>query len=154
MYRPLNIQGITPTNHPPNHPPFSPALSKSLSPNTEDLITPVIVSNPNFLPPPPLLARYSPHLPSPRLPPRPDLGSRLPQPSGRWDNITSTPSYQRSDQEFWHSRQFPIPVRSTINSTLSVFGFTPDSDNSSEAFEKENPLDIEETDQELEMPDS
>ena len=37
---------------------------------------------------------------------------------------------------------------------MSGFGFTPDSDKSSEAFEKENTLDIEETHQELEMPDS
>ena len=131
----------------PNHPPLSPAPIQ-LSPKSEDLVTPncsppsnqstpVIVTNPSFLPPPPLLSRYSPLNPTPNLPPKPPkLGDKLPRPSGRWDNITNTPSYQRSDQEFWDSRSFPIPVRSTVESNLSGLGLSPRSDISSEAFEE------------------
>ena len=137
MFR--RIPGITPTQPPPNHPPLSPLPAADLSPSIEDLVTPnnsppssnpttpVIVTNPNFLPPPPLLPRYSPYQPRPLLPPKPAIGSKLPQPSCRWDNTTNTPSYQKTDQEFWSTRQLPIPVRSTICSSLSVLGFTPDS---------------------------
>ena len=130
----------------PDHPPLSP-VAIQLSPRSEDLVTPncsppsnqntpVIVTNPNFLPPPPLLPRYSPFNPTPKLPPKPELGSKLLKPSGRWDNITNTPSYHRSDQEFWSSRSIPIPVRSTVESNLSGFGFSPKSNCSSDAFEE------------------
>ena len=95
------------------------------------------MSNPNFLPPPPLFPRYSPHLPSPQIPPRPELGSSLPAASGRWDPLTNTPTYQRGNESFWASRHLPIPVLSTVSSHLSDFGLTPQSDVSSEAFEEE-----------------
>ena len=106
------IPGINPTSPPPDHPPLSPEVSRPLSPKTDDLKTPdcsppsnpqtpVIVSNPLFLPPPPLLPRYSPLTPAPRLPPRPDIGSELPQSSDRWDSLNNTPSYKRGNLEFW-----------------------------------------------------
>ena len=110
-------------------------------------ITPVIVTSPAFSPPPPLFPRYSPFN-TPVLPPRPhQLGSKLPQISARWDNLTNTPTYQRSDSDFWASRQFPIPVTSTLSSNLSGLGFTPESNISSEAFEELTVVDCEETDQ-------
>jgi hypothetical protein len=66
-----------------------------------------------------------------------------------WDNLTSTPSYQQSDKEFWASRQFPIPITSTLSSHLSGLGFTPDSNISSEAFEDPKVVEIEETAEEV-----
>ena len=137
---------ITNSQQPPNHPPLSPSQAKSLSPKLEGFVTPncsppshpttpVIVTNPNFLPPPPLLPRYSPYHPIPVIPPKPSLGSRLPPPSGRWDNTTTTPSYHKPDQEFWSTRQFPIPILSTVSSALSGLGFTPGSSQSSEVFD-------------------
>ena len=142
---PVNIDPEISINF-PDHPPLSPAAIH-LSPNREDLVTPdcsppsnqttpVIVTNPHFLPPPPLLPRYSPLNPSPRLPPKPELGSKLQKASGRWDSLTNTPSYQKSDKEFWSSRLLPIPVRSTVESSLSGLGLSPKSDISSEAFEE------------------
>ena len=118
---------MTPNCSPPSHP-----------------TTPVIVTNPNFLPPPPLLPRHSPYQPSPLLPPQFPIGSRLPPPSCRWDSATNTPSYHKSNQEFWSSRQLPIPIRSTISSVISGLGFTPDSNHSSDAFEQAEVCDIEE----------
>ena len=161
----LNTPNITPTSsptnkssslpisvpnsqQPPNHPPLSPSQAKSLSPRLEGFVTPncsppsshpttpVIVTNPNFLPPPPLLPRYSPYHPNPLLPPKPPLGSRLPPSSGRWENTTTTPSYHKPDTEFWSSRQLPIPILSTVSSALSGLGFTPESGQSSEVFEE------------------
>ena len=155
MSRSPYVPGINPTSHPPHHPLQSP-LVRLLSPSREELRTPpcsppsnphtpVIVTNPSFLPPPPLFPRRSPFTPAPVIPPRPGIGSRLPTPSGRWDPLSNTPSYQRSNTDFWASRQFPIPILSTVSSQLSGLGFTPDSDSvSTEAFEEADPeLDIE-----------
>ena len=111
-------------------------MTPNCSPPSSHPTTPVIVLNPNFLPPPPLLPRYSPYHPNPVLPPKPPLGSRLPPPSGRWDNTTTTPSYHKPDAEFWSTRQLPIPILSTVSSALSGLGFTPGSGQSSEVFEE------------------
>ena len=52
--------------------------------------------------------------------------------------MSSTPSYHRSDQDFWATRQLPIPVLSTVSSHLG-FDFSPKSGSiSSEAFEELN----------------
>ena len=153
MSRTPSLRGITPTTHPEERAPLVPVspLSRSSDTVPVDLITPnnsppsvsvtpstpVIVSNPNFLPPPPLFPRYSPHLPSPQIPPRPDLGSCLPKASGRWDSLTNTPTYQKGNKNFWASRHLPIPVLSTVSSHLSGFGCTPQSNVSSETFEED-----------------
>ena len=154
MPSPPKIRGITPSSCPPNHPPLSPAIRRLLSPSRNYLstpnsspvsrpTTPVIVINPAFSPPPPLFPRYSPFN-TPVLPSRlHQLGSKLPQISARWDNLTNTPTYQRSDPDFWASRQLPIPVTSTLSSNLSGFGFTPESDISSEAFVELTVVDCE-----------
>jgi hypothetical protein len=152
MSRTPSVRGIIPTTHPEERAPEVPVSPSSRASESlpVDLITPnnsppsisvtpntpVIVSNPNFLPPPPLFPRYSPHVPSPQLPPKPELGSSIPSASGRWDPLTNTPTYQRGNKSFWASRQLPIPVLSTVSSHLSGLGFTPRSDVSSEAFEE------------------
>ena len=154
MSRSPNVPGITPTSSPPDTQASISSVSIPIvstdfipkedsyktppcSPGHSNPQTPVIVTNPSFLPPPPLLPRYSPFIPAPQLPPRPDF-SRLPAPSGRWDNLTVSPSYQRPDREFWSTRQFPIPITSTVSSSiLSELGFSPLSSVSTEAFEDE-----------------
>ena len=97
--------------------------------------------------------RYSPFHPSPVVPPKPTVGSKLPPPSGRWDNTTNTPSYHRSNQEFWATRKLPIPVRSTVSSALSGLGFTPDSAHSEGTEEIEVFGTEEEGSNTTEMPD-
>ena len=108
---------------PPSSPPSNPQ-------------TPVIVANPNFLPPPPLLPRYNPYFPSPNLPPRSNLGSRLPSPAGRWDNFHSTPTYLTSERSFWFSRTIPIPITSTVSSHITGLGLSSGSDTASELSEE------------------
>ena len=64
-----------------------------------------------------------------------EFGSKLTKSCGKWDNSFNTPSYQKSDREFWTSRQLPIPVRSTSSSAFSGLSFTPTSIVNSEVFE-------------------
>ena len=159
MSRPPKVPGISPTSSPPDTQPSISTVSRDFtftedsyktppcSPGHSNPQTPVIVINPSFLPPPPLLPRYSPCVPVPLLPPRPSC-PRLPEPSGRWDNLILSPTYQRPDREFWSTRQFPIPITSTVSSSiLSELGFSPLSSVSTEAFEDETVIRQPDTEQ-------
>ena len=131
---PANLSGIEPTlrenllnNKTYGTPPSSPIKSNPT--------TPVIVTNPSFQPTP---VGYSPVVPIPRLPTNP-VSRHLPEASGRWDNHSLTPTYLKSDLEFWASRQEKIPVTSTVSSPLlSDLEFSPLSRASTEVFEGNN----------------
>ena len=135
MSRVNNIPGITPTSSLPEYPPISPP-AEDLSPQIEEFITPGnspsksdIVSSSEIgfgadyliesLQPQPLF------LPTPQLADRSPLGSRLLEYSERWDHTINTPSYHKSNLEFWLSRQGPIPIRSTVSSPLSNLNTPP-----------------------------
>ena len=135
------VRGIQATAH-LDQPTLSPGklVTPQSSPPSNPQ-TPVIVTNPNFLPPPPLLPRYSPYIPTPSLPPKPSIGTKLTPGAGRWDNYQSTPTYQRDTADFWSSRSLPIPITSTVSSCLSELDLMSDnqseaaSDSSQEVFE-------------------
>ena len=126
----------------PEYPPISPSQASSISTNKEDFntpnnsppssaVTPVIVSNPFSF----LSAEQNLELNLPKLNDPHEFGSKLTKSCGKWDNSFNTPSYQKSDREFWTSRQLPIPIRSTLSSAFSGLSFTPTSSVNSEAFE-------------------
>ena len=119
----------------PDHPPLTPLIEVPVESNPEDFITPE--NSPPSSTATPLSSSvfgsgslpytkyspYSPYRPTPKLPPRPPLGNKILRAFGKWDNVVNTPTYYRSDSEFWSSRNQGYPEveasssAATLNST-------------------------------------
>ena len=139
MSKSPKVPGITPTRLPIQNNSVSAVVRASISENKAvntppssppqfEAHTPVIVANPS-------VQFSTPLIPIPELPPDPI--SRLPDPSGRWDNLTNTPSYFKGSATFWASRNSNIPIVSTVSSPyLSEAEFSPNSGSSLEVFDE------------------
>ena len=139
MSKSPKVPGITPTRLPIQNNLVSAVVRASISENKAvntppssppqfEAHTPVIVANPS-------VQFSTPLVPIPVLPPDPI--SRLPDPSGRWDNLTNTPSYFKGSATFWASRNSNIPIVSTVSSPyLSEAEFSPNSGSSLEVFDE------------------